>query len=79
MTDAELRQVAVDILGRELRKTKLSARRCEIALACLTEVRETAEDQTEPKRELQDFVKEELIRTAFQLELERKLSTGKED
>jgi hypothetical protein len=78
-TDSDLRQTAIEVLTRELKKTRVNRPRCEIALACLTELRETAEDQTEPKRELQDFVREELVRTAFQLELERKLSKGRED
>jgi len=73
MTDGERRQIALDVLGRELRKTRPSRLRCEFSLACLTELRETAEDQTEPRQEMQDFVKEELIRTAIQLEMERRI------
>mgnify|MGYP001585457872 CR=1 FL=1 len=72
-TDSDLRQAAIEVLTRELKKTRVNRPRCEIALACLTELRETAEDQTEPQRELQDFVQEELIRTAVQLEMERKM------
>lgn len=73
MTEAELRQAAVEVLGRELKHRRISRPRCEIALAILTEFRETAEDSTEQRQEWQDFVKEEYARTAIQLELERKL------
>ncbi len=76
MTDSELRQAAIEVLTRELKKSRVNRPRCEIALACLTELRETAEDRTEPKREWQEFVKEEYARTAIQLELERKLGGG---
>ncbi len=72
-TDSDLRQAAIEVLTRELRKTRVNRPRCEIALACLTELRETSEDQTEPKQALQDFVQEELIRTAIQIEMEKKL------
>ena len=78
MTDHDLRQTAIDTLHRELKKTRLNRPRCEIALACLTELRETAEDQTEPKQALQDFVQEELIRTRIQLEMERKILGNRE-
>lgn len=79
-TDSDLRQAAIDTLHRELKKTRVNRPRCEIALACLTELRETAEDQKAPEEDLQDFVKEELIRTAVQLEMERRmLPSRKED
>ncbi len=73
MTDAQLRQAAVEVLGKELRAKRVSRARSEIALAVLTELRETAEDLQEPKQDWQDFVKEEYARTAIQLELEKRL------
>lgn len=71
MTDSDLRQSAVDVLCKELKKARPLKSRCEIALAVLTELREAKED-SEPT-EWQDFVKEEYARTAIQLELERKM------
>ena len=70
-TDADLRQTAVDTLCKELKRARPAKAKCEIALACLTELREARED-SEPI-EWQDFVKEEYIRTSIQLELERKM------
>lgn len=72
-TDSDLRQVALDVLCRELRRTRPGKVKCEIALACLTELRETAEDSRAQRQEWQDFVKEEYARTAIQIELEKKL------
>jgi hypothetical protein len=72
-TDSQLRQTSIDVLSKELKTTRPRKNRCEIALAVLTELRETAEDSKAPEQELQDFVKEEYVRTAIQLEMERRL------
>jgi hypothetical protein len=76
MTDSDLRQAAIDVLSKELKSIRPRKNRCEIALAVLTELRETAEDQTAPKQEWQDFVKEIYAQTLIQLELERKSGGG---
>lgn len=73
-TDSDLRQAAVDVLCKELKKARPSKSKSEIALAVLTEMREAIEDS--PKYHLQEFVKELLIQTAVELELERKLHKG---
>jgi len=73
MTDHDLRQAAIDTLCKELKKTRPSKSKSDIALAVLTETREAAEDSQEGQRHLQEFVKELYIQTAVELELAERL------
>ncbi|HYU99896.1 MAG TPA: hypothetical protein VE977_13795 [Pyrinomonadaceae bacterium] len=69
--DSDLRQAAIDTLCKELKKARPSKCKSEIALAVLTEMREAIEDS--PRQQMQQFVKELLVQTAIEVELERKL------
>lgn len=67
MTDFQLRQSAIDVLCRELKLKRPSKTRCEIALAVLTELRETVEDSQPP-----EWVQQLLAETALENERERR-------